>query len=80
MFVLLCSVSNFLAIFRIAFCPRVQWRLCPMQFLQFCGTGQVFGVQSSLATSMGSTRFDGIQLGSNCIIFLGMKDGEAFLD
>ncbi len=31
-----------------------------MQFLQFCGTGQVFGVQSSLAASMELTRFDEI--------------------
>ena len=62
-------------------CPRVQWRLCPTQSLQFCGTGQVFGVQSSLTqhrSQLGSNLFGSCHYVTIFYIFLRMKGGERF--
>ena len=86
---LLCTVSCVLKAFQTfwqflnflhRFLPRVQWRLCPTQSLQFCGTGQVFGVQSSLTqhrSQLASNCLDHVTM-SLCIIFLRMKGGERF--
>lgn len=63
------------------FLVRVQWRLCPTQSLQFCGTGQVFGVQSSLTqhrSQLASNLFGSCHYVTIFYIFLRMKGGERF--